>query len=68
LEHVHVWERIKILVMDLEETEARNYCDDESQPQFKQPPTVNEYFHLSHNVLYRFVEILHRRPSLISIS
>jgi hypothetical protein len=34
-------ERIKILVMDLEDTEARNICAGEGQKQFK-PPTEFE--------------------------
>jgi hypothetical protein len=32
------WSRIKILVMDLKESETRNDCADEDQQQFK-PPT-----------------------------
>jgi hypothetical protein len=35
--HVHVWERIKILIMDFEETEARNDRAGKCQQQFNRP-------------------------------
>jgi hypothetical protein len=35
--HVHVWEIIEILVMDLEETEAKTDCAGEGQQQFNRP-------------------------------
>jgi hypothetical protein len=38
--HIHTQERIKILVMDLEETEARNYCSGEGQQQESESETV----------------------------
>jgi hypothetical protein len=43
-----------MLVVALEETEVRNYCAGDGLRQFKQPPILNEFFHISHNMLYRF--------------
>jgi hypothetical protein len=37
LKHVHMQERTNILVMDLEEIEARNDCAGEGQQQFNRP-------------------------------
>jgi hypothetical protein len=37
LKHVYVYKRIRILITDLEETEAKNDCSGEGQQQFNRP-------------------------------
>jgi hypothetical protein len=41
--HVHVYERIHILVMDLEETKARNDCAGEGQQKFNRLTDRSDY-------------------------
>jgi hypothetical protein len=49
--HVHVYDRIKILDMDLEETKARNDCAGKGQQQFNRP--TNSYIHTGRQTAYQ---------------